>query len=165
MHFCALVRWLITEVSWTPHVDQCVGKPHVTQVYGDLKTHSLKLPLVISFRFHVLLLRKVTSSCLSELFTTEDRSCARYLQWLWRCCRCARTECARAFHFSFQKRSGKSELLFYPWPKYSWNESTTSSANVRLTRPRQAYPRGLQSPWEKFRSARLSQKKKGKLRG
>ena len=41
------------------------------------------------------------SSCLSELFTTEDRACSRQLQWLWKCCRCARTECARAFFFLF----------------------------------------------------------------
>ena len=39
-------------------------------------------------------------SCwVSELFVTEDRACARWLRGLWKWCRCARTECARAFHF------------------------------------------------------------------
>ena len=52
-------------------------------------------------------------------------------------CRGSPTDCARAFHFSFRKRSGKSELFFYPRPKYSWNESTTSSAGRRLTRHEQ----------------------------
>ena len=61
------------------------------------------------------------------------------------------TECARTFHFSFRKRSGKSELFFYPQPKYSWNESTTSSADGQLTRHGQGVsarpPAALRKIW------------------
>ena len=80
---------------------------------------------------------RIISSWLSELFATEDRACARYIRGLWKRCRCSPTECTRTFHFSFRKRSGKSELFFYPRPKYSWSEWTTSSADVRLTRHEQ----------------------------
>ena len=50
----------------------------------------------------------------SELFTREVRACARQLRGLGKHCRYVQTECAPAFHFSFRKRSGESELFFYP---------------------------------------------------
>ena len=69
------------------------------------------------------------SSWLSELFATEDRACARSLRWLCKCCRCARTECARTFHFSFRKRSGKSELFSI----YDQNTAETSQLQAQPT--------------------------------
>ena len=47
-------------------------------------------------------------------------------------------------------------ISFYPWPKYKWNESATSSADGRLTRHRQGVSASLLWPWEKFGSVRLS---------
>ena len=41
-------------------------------------------------------------------------------------------------HFIFLFENGQgNQSFFYPWPKYSWNESTTRSADGRLTRHRQ----------------------------
>ena len=72
------------------------------------------------------------------------------------------TECARAFHLLFRKRSGKSELFFYPRPKYSWNESTTSSVDGRLTRYGQGLSARPQAALRKvlFSTAKSKKRKK-----
>ena len=41
------------------------------------------------------------------------------------------------FIFRFENGPGNQSFFFYPRPKYSWNESTTSSAGGRLTRHEQ----------------------------
>ena len=49
--------------------------------------------------------------------------------------------------------------FFYPWPKYSWSESTQAQPTDGWRAIDRACPQGLQRPWEKFGSARLSRKK------
>ena len=61
-------------------------------------------------------------------------------------------KCTR-ISFSFRKKSGN-----HPWPKYSRNESTKSSAPQLTDNWRtinRACPWGLQRPWEKFGSVQL----------
>ena len=42
--------------------------------------------------------------------------------------------CTRISFFASKTVREIRAFFFYPWPKYSWNESTTSSADGRLTR-------------------------------
>ena len=60
----------------------------------------------------------------------------------------------------FVSKTGKLELFFCPWPKYSWNESTTSSADGRLTRRRHDVSASLQRPEKSFVQHALVEKKR-----
>ena len=66
------------------------------------------------------------------------------------------------FIFSFENGQGNKSFLFYPYPKHSWNKSTTSSADGRLTRHRHGGfvrpPAALRKVW--FSMALIVEKKK-----
>ena len=70
------------------------------------------------------------------------------------------------FIFRFENGQGNKSFFFYPWPKYSWNESTTSSANGRLTCHREGVSaRPPAGPEKSLVQHGLVEKKKGKLHG
>ena len=66
------------------------------------------------------------------------------------------------FTFRFENNPGNQNVFCFPRPKYTWNESTTSSADGRLTHHEKGVSARPQAALKKFDSARLSRKKKKK---
>ena len=62
------------------------------------------------------------------------------------------------FIFRFENGQGNQSWFFLSMIKYSWNESTTSSADGRLTRHRQGVSARPPAAMRKLGSARLSRK-------
>ena len=148
-------------ITWQIH--GCTGTRvpdpilHKIQIGLPAGTEGL-LPNFSTWDRHFLVDFNDILSLVSALFATEDRACAR-LCGLWKCCRHPRTECAWAFHFSFRKPSGKLE-------RFSIHAQNTAETSQPQAQPPDNWrtidivvPQGLQQPWEKFGSERLSRKK------